>query len=95
MLLNFPYICDATGTPLCERVYIMNLSLGYVDETYGLEALAAEFGKTPAEMAAYCWDYVQARDCFLKPWLKVDCSACPRIAEGTCHCQFGAELHVD
>jgi len=85
----FDYACDATGAPFCERVHIMNLALGNVDEEYSLAVLAAEYSKTPAEMAIFCWGYVQARDCFKKPWLQFDASHCPLLATHECHCQIG------
>lgn len=84
----FDYACDETGEPFCERISIMNLALGNTEDAYSLDVLAAEYNKTPKDMAAFCWGYVKARDCFKKPWLKFDASQCPKLKTNDCFCQF-------
>lgn len=71
------YYCDRCDLPYCERVSIMNLALGNVDDAYCLLCLANEYDQAPQQMAQTCWGYVSARDCFKDPWLKVDPSLCP------------------
>ncbi len=83
----FDYHCDRCGAPFCERVQIMNLALGYVDETLCLACLSAELSKPEPDVAHFAWAYVQARDCFKDPWLKFNASACPRLESHTCYCQ--------
>ncbi|MDH4380205.1 MAG: hypothetical protein QE263_09920 [Vampirovibrionales bacterium] len=86
-LLLLPYACDACGEGFCERVSLMNLSLGLTEQGFCLACLSTEYGRTPEAMAAFCWDYVKARDCFLDPWQKVDASECPKLFSQSCFCQ--------
>jgi hypothetical protein len=87
----FDYYCDATGVPFCGRIHLMNLAIGNVDEEYCLSVLATTYDRSPEAMAAFCFDYVKARDCFKDPWMKFDASGCPLIEGGQCHCQKEAE----
>ncbi len=85
----FDYPCDRCGAMFCERVQIMNLALNYVDEQYCLACLAAEQGLSEAAMADFAREYVLARECFKTPWdhFAPRARQCPRLPEGTCHCQ--------
>lgn len=65
----------------------MNMTLDRIEEEFCLACLSAEYGKTQAEMADYCWEYVQARDCFKTPWMNFDAKPCPKQTTQTCHCQ--------
>lgn len=86
----FDYCCDRCGNMFCERVHIMNMALGYVDEEYCLPCLSAEHEQTEADMAGFAWGYVKERDCFKNPWEAFDASACPKKAANACYCQQGA-----
>ena len=81
------YACDACGDAFCERVNLMNLSLGLTEQGFCLPCLSTEYELTSEAMAAFCWEYVKARDCFLDPWQKVDATDCPKIATHSCYCQ--------
>jgi hypothetical protein len=83
----FSYECLACSAPVCERVMIMNLALGYEDDIFCLTCLAQDIGASSADIAEQARDYVMARDCFRSPWSKFDASACPRQAEQSCPCQ--------
>ncbi len=83
----FDYTCDTCGEPFCERVNIMNLALGFVEDAFCLNCLAQTHNQTEEDMAAFCWDYVKTRDCFKAPWLKFNASVCPKISNKHCYCQ--------
>lgn len=87
----FDYTCPTCEAVFCERVQIMNLALGLIDDPVCLSCLAREFQRDEIAMAQYCWDYIQTRDCFVTPWRSFDASACPRrLPEGPgCPCQLG------
>ena len=92
--LFFDYTCDRCGTPLCERVQIMNLSLDYVDDLYCLSCLAAEQGLSEAEMAETAREFVYGRECFKTPWDNFGPLArqCPLLKYQACPCQdMGAD----
>lgn len=86
----FDYRCDHCGQPFCERVHVMNMTLDHIEEEACLSCLANEYNKTEAEMAKFCWDYVQARECFKTPWMHFNAKTCPHQANATCHCQLEA-----
>ncbi len=80
------FLCDACDAPFCERVSLMNLALGHTEDAYCLTCLAREYDRSEADMAAFCRDYVRARECFLTPWQKIDTHACPKRTDNTCYC---------
>jgi hypothetical protein len=70
--------CAKTGLPLCRRMFNMNLALGYTEEFYSLEALAQMHNKSTEEIFEFAFDYVEARECFRKEWVKMQSpSECP------------------
>ncbi|MDX2084011.1 MAG: hypothetical protein SFZ03_01310 [Candidatus Melainabacteria bacterium] len=85
----FDYTCDRTGEPVCERVQLVNLALGYEEALYSLSCLAQDRGLSELELMQRVREYVMSRDCFRKPWLSFDATACPRLqlAEPGCYCQ--------
>ena len=83
----FQYTCDATGTPLCERIHLMNLALDQLDEVFSLEVLAQTQGLTPRAFFDRVVTYMMSRDCFKTPWEAFDPTPCPRIDDGSCLCQ--------
>lgn len=82
------YSCDECDAPYCERVYIMNLALGNVEDAFCLSCLAKEYEQSLEMMAKTCWGYVSARDCFKDPWLKIDNTACPQKTSNSCYCDL-------
>ncbi|MBK8189487.1 MAG: hypothetical protein IPK79_03465 [Vampirovibrionales bacterium] len=56
----------------------MNFAVGVIDDPTCLSCLGKEFQRSEAAMAAYCWRYIQQRECFLTPWQAFDPSPCPR-----------------
>lgn len=70
--------CSITGMPVCRRMLNMNLALGYTEEFYSLSALAEKHDMSMEEMFDFALDYIQARECFRKEWVKMqDASECP------------------
>lgn len=63
--------CCVTGTPICRRIFNMNLALGYTEEFYSLKALADMHSKSMEEIFDFAYDYVEARECFRKEWAKM------------------------
>lgn len=85
--LFFDYRCDQCGQPYCERVNVMNLTLGYTEEAYCLSCLGMRHHLDEPAMADFCWEYVQSRDCFKNPWMAFDASVCPKLPVQQCYCQ--------
>ena len=52
-------------------MFNMNLALGYTEEFYSLKALAEKHSKTMEDLFELGYDYVQARECFRKEWVKM------------------------
>lgn len=70
--------CSDTGLPVCRRMFNINLALGYTEEFYSLEALAKKHNKSLEDMFSFAFDYIKARECFRKEWVKMlDASECP------------------
>lgn len=70
--------CIKTGLPLCRRMFNMNLAFGYSEEFYSLKALAEMHQKSMEEIFEMGYEYVQARDCFKKEWIKMSSAdECP------------------
>ncbi len=70
--------CKVTGLPVCRRMFNINLALGYSEEFYALKALAEMHAKSLDEMFDFALDYINARECFRKEWVKMkDPSECP------------------
>ncbi len=65
----------------------MNMALGLIEVECCLPCLASQYQRPPADMAAFCYGYVQARDCFLDPWNKFSAGSCPKLVDNACHCQ--------
>ncbi len=56
----------------------INLALGYTEDFYSLKALSELHDKSPDEMFDFALDYIRARECFRKEWVKMqDPSECP------------------
>jgi hypothetical protein len=87
--LFFDYTCDHCGSPVCERMQIMNLSLDYIEELYCLSCLSKQQGLSEAEMAETAKDYVQGRECFKTPWdnFAPQAQQCPLLKYQLCSCQ--------
>lgn len=85
----FPYYCDACNARFCERVQIMNLALGAVEEQFCIACLAAREESLPRELAERLYTYIQGRDCFRDPWQKAAllAAACPLLQAEECYCQ--------
>ena len=63
--------CCVTGAPICRRIFNMNLALGYTEEFYSLKALAELHSQSMKEIFDFAYDYVEARECFRKEWVKM------------------------
>lgn len=83
----FDYQCDLCAAPVCERMTLINLALGYEETTYCLSCLAQEEGLEAGSLMKSTKAYIQSRDCFKKPWNKTDASQCPLLAKQLCFCQ--------
>lgn len=83
----FDYSCDQCGAPVCERVQLMNLALGYEADLYCLDCLAQLQDMPADELAAFAKSYISSRDCFKAPWLKFNARDCPKLETGACFCQ--------
>ncbi len=71
-------VCHGCGKDLCLRQQVLNLALGSEQDLLCLACLAAEHGKSRAEMLADLGPYVVSRECFLKEWSKyADVEDCP------------------
>ena len=64
--------CVESGSPICRHVYLMNLALGYSEDFYSLETLANMHSKSVPEVYELAYDYIQMRECFSKPWSKIE-----------------------
>ncbi|MFM7468628.1 MAG: hypothetical protein ACKO37_03910 [Vampirovibrionales bacterium] len=83
----FDYTCDACQAPVCERVSILNLTLDIEDILYCLPCLTRlqeDIGpdsplslEQVMTLRALLLGYVEARDCFNKPWSQFKAQACP------------------
>ncbi len=70
--------CCVTDMPVCRRMFNINLALGYTEDFYALVSLAKKHDKSMEEMFDFAFDYVKARECFRKEWVKMqDPSECP------------------
>lgn len=83
----FDYSCDMCGAPVCERLQLMNLALGYEESLCCLDCLAQQQEMPPAELAEFAKSYVHSRDCFKNPWLKFNAAPCPKLTLNQCFCQ--------
>lgn len=70
--------CCVSQVPICRRMFNINLALGYTEEFYSLKALAEKHEMSVEEMFDFALDYIQARECFRKEWIKMkNPSECP------------------
>ncbi len=59
-------------------MFNINLALGYTEDFYSLKALSEMHLRTMDAMFDFAFDYVRARECFRKEWLKMqDPAECP------------------
>ncbi len=70
--------CSVSGSPLCRRMLNINLALGYTEEFFSLSVLAEMHERNPEAMFDFALDYIRARECFRKEWVKMqEASECP------------------
>ena len=83
----FDYSCDNCAAPVCERMMLICLSLGYEDELLCTDCLSKEEGLALDTMLKSSKRYILSRDCFKKPWQKFQAEACPKLKVNACPCQ--------
>lgn len=84
----FDYRCDTCGTVMCERETLFALSLGHEEGTLCVHCLSREEEIPLETLLQQCKRYMQARDCFRKPWNNAEAQAacCPLKASHACVC---------
>jgi hypothetical protein len=78
MNLSIVNQCHSCGAAICQRAFTINLALGFDEEQFCINCLAAQHEQSPTDIFELGYHYVQNRDCFRKAWLKqTDPQTCP------------------
>jgi hypothetical protein len=77
-------ICDQCSSCICERVYIINLALNYIDQCLCLKCLASEKGIDEGQVFRSLADYIKSRPCFKAEWDHVNYKECKKYPH--CYC---------
>jgi hypothetical protein len=63
--------CPKCSSPICQRLFTLNLSLGEEDNHLCFNCLAKLYDKNKLDFFEETFHYIQSRECFFKAWHKL------------------------
>ncbi|MEW5821971.1 MAG: hypothetical protein AB1782_17385 [Cyanobacteriota bacterium] len=76
--------CSKCQGCICERVYIINIALGYLDNYLCLKCISENQSVKDSEIFENLCEYINSRPCFKADWQKIDPKGCPKYPR--CYC---------